>query len=426
MLKTIAASEMNAASFRFTARCRGNKTNEIQYLLVNAALGPGKQTIAHIFVFAFDLNEASQIRRINSLQSLGHNVTTAAFHRSNMDAGAASHTAAIDLGFVENHNFAKRALKIIRGIWRVRKQPQALRDADLIIARNFDLLLIAWASRALLGCKATPLVYECLDIHGLFTRSDFLGRCMRWAERRLLAKIQLLILSSPGFLQHYFKAIQGYLGPATIIENKLWFDGPAPARPKVRRRNRKPDDTALVLGWVGSIRCQNSLQILTAAADSMGAKLQIVINGNIHRHALPNFDAEIAKRPNIRYHGAYSYPDDLQHIYSSCDLVWAQDLWQRGANSDWLLPNRIYEASWFGCPSIAVAGTETGRRVRAAGLGITLETASSAELIKTLKPLSTADIDNMSKAILAMDGGNFQLSGEDIKAALAPVLQPAS
>jgi hypothetical protein len=42
-----------------------------------------------------------------------------------------------------------------------------------------------------------------------------------------------------------------------------------------------------------------------------------------------------------------------------CDAVWAQDLWQSGANSDWLLPNRIYEASYFGCPSIALA---PGRR----------------------------------------------------------------
>ncbi len=338
-----------------------------------------------------------------------------------MAAGADIAPADINLGLVENRNFAKRILKIIRGIWRVIRSPKKIRTADVIIARNFDLLVIAWATRIFLGRRKTPLVYECLDIHGLFTRTDPIGAIMRWCERRLLSAIQLLIISSPGFLTHYFGAIQGYSGPVSVIENKLWFDGPAPARPKTRNRPRAKS-APLVLGWVGSIRCAPSLQILLETADRMGSSLEIVINGNIHRHALPDFDAELTKRPNITYHGPYTYPDDLQNIYTSCDLVWAQDLWQRGANSDWLLPNRIYEASWFGCPSIAVADTETGHRVRSAALGITLETATSAELVQKLKQLNPAKIAAMSNAILSQDDGQFQLRHTDLKLALSPVL----
>jgi hypothetical protein len=62
-------------------------------------------------------------------------------------------------------------------------------------------------------------------------------------------------------------------------------------------------------------------------------------------------------------------------------------------NSDWLLPNRIYEASYFGCPSIALAGTETGRRVAADGLGFTVEEPTAealTELLRGLTPEPTA------------------------------------
>jgi len=311
---------------------------------------------------------------------------------------------------------------MLRGVVRVVRTPHALREADVIIARNFDLLFIAWASRLLLGRRATPLVYECLDIHGLFTRPGLLGRAMRWSERRLLARVQLLIVSSPGFVDNYFQPLQNYTGPVSLIENKLWFDAEPPARKSPKSVRPRPDDTLLTLGWVGSIRCADSLEILTRAAQEMAPDLQIAIHGNIHRHVLPDFDQQIADLANVTYHGPYSYPDDLAAIYASCDLVWAQDLWQRGGNSDWLLPNRIYEASWFGCPSVAVAGTETGRRVESAGLGITLGSATAQDLVEALRRLTPENIADYSRAILAVDAQEFRQSREDIARALEPVL----
>ncbi|MFV2053316.1 glycosyltransferase [Aliiroseovarius sp. YM-037] len=337
-----------------------------------------------------------------------------------MNADFAPDWPNVDLGHVENRSFGKRLIKLVGGLRRILSAPNGVRKCDVIIARNFDLLLIAWAARRVLRRRKTPLVYECLDIHGLFTRSDTVGAVMRWCERRLLASTQLLIVSSPGFVSHYFDAVQGYRGPVSIIENKLWFDG-APA-PRPSSASSKADGEPLTLGWVGSIRCKPSLDILMRAADQMGPDVQIAIHGNVHHHALPGFDQAVAERDNVTYHGAYSYPDDLARIYASCDLVWAQDLWQRGANSDWLLPNRIYEASWFGCPSIAVADTETGRRVKADGLGIAIPAPSADDLVQALRMLSRQDIEALSAAILAKPDEDFRLRPEDIDAALRPVL----
>lgn len=374
--------------------------------------------MAHIFIFGFDLTEASQIRRINSIQMLGHDVKSAAFQRGNMNASFVPDWPNIDLGYVPNESHGKRIIGILRGIWRVMKQRHALKEADVIIARNFDLLVVAWITRLLSGAGRVPLVYECLDIHGLFTRTGPIGAIMRWCERRLLARVQLLIVSSPGFISQYFANVQGYHGPHIVIENKLWFDGPPIARPKTRDRH-----DVLTIGWVGSIRCAPSLKLLMETADYFGERVTIRIHGNVHRHALPDFDGQLASRANVTYFGPYDYPSGLAAVYAACDVVWAQDLWQRGANSDWLLPNRIYEASWFGCPSIAVADTETGRKVAADGLGFTIENPSADALIDLIERLDQSMIDDVSEQLLATDDTAFMLRPTDVKAALDLVLR---
>ena len=323
--------------------------------------------MASIFVFGFDLGEAAQIRSIRSLLACGHTVRSATMRRRNMNLGFEPEWPNIHLYHVENEHFARRLVTTLAAIAKMARQRDAITGADVIVARNFDMLLIAWATRWLSGERATPLVYECLDIHGLFTRADAFGDLMRWWERRLLGRTDLVIVSSPAFIREYFHRVQDHRGPITLLENKLWFDGPPVPRPGAPRARELGEP--LSVGWVGSIRCLPSFRVLLAAADAMGPDLRLRIFGNVHHHAVPSFQAEVARRDNVEYHGSYAYPHGLAAAYAACDLVWAQDLWQRGANSDWLLPNRIYEASWFGCPSVAVADTETGRRVAETGSG---------------------------------------------------------
>ncbi|WP_317850394.1 glycosyltransferase [Roseovarius aestuarii] len=357
---------------------------------------------------------------MQSLRALGHDVRSAAFRRSNMNTDFEPDWPNIELGSIENERFFRRSFGMLRGLVRVMRHSESWRDADVIIARNFDLLAIGWSARLLLRRRKIPLVYECLDIHRLLTDSGPVGRIIRWCERQLLRQVQLLIVSSPRFVSAYFKDIQRYDGSFAIIENKLWFDADALARPKVK--SDRPANVPLTLGWVGSIRCAPSLRLLLAAADQMGPAVRLKIHGNVHRHALPGFDAEVAVRDNVSYHGAYQYPNDLASIYGESDLVWAQDLWQRGGNSDWLLPNRIYEASWFGCPQIAVADTETGRRIASDGLGLTIDAPTPAALVAALEKLEPKDITRMQRHILNLEDERFRLRESDIARALSPVI----
>jgi succinoglycan biosynthesis protein ExoL len=142
----------------------------------------------------------------------------------------------------------------------------------------------------------------------------------------------------------------------------------------------------------------------------------------VHRHAVPGFDAVLRAHPNIRHAGAYRYPDALGAIYTSCDAVWAQDLWQAGANSDWLLPNRIYEASYFGCPVHRARGNgdrAAGGGGRAGLHGAEATAEALAELVRVLAPEGT---EAASARLLARPEGDFRMTGAELAAVLSPVL----
>lgn len=376
--------------------------------------------LARIAAFAFDIAEAAQIRRIQSLRALGHDVVSLSFRRANMNHAFQPDWPDLPLGVTANESYLRRLTQLARALVRSVRGRAILAETDVWIARNFDLLVLAALVRRLTRRRDVRLVYECLDIHGLFTREDAVGRAMRWAERQALAATDLLVVSSPGFLDNYFASVQGYSGPTALVENKLWLgDGPF-ARPK-GPRNADPT-RPLRLGWVGSLRCAASLDILAGVANQMGQGVEIALHGNVHRHVVPRFDDILAAHPNVQHHGAYAYPQDLAAIYTSCDLVWAQDLWQRGANSDWLLPNRIYEASFFGCPSIALAGTQTGGRVVSGGLGFAVNAATADAVVALLAGLSRDEIAMAGTRLLAMPDAAFRLMPDDLAQALEPVL----
>lgn len=377
-----------------------------------------------VVIFGFDVAEASQIRRIRALRALGCEVISFCQRRDGSPEFAPEWRN-VDLGLVRHRDIRGRALGLAGSVRRALREWRVLAKADLIIARNLDLALIALTARRLTALRsrrpAAPLVYECLDIHDLMTAPGQKGRIARRVERYVLRRAALLVVSSPGFVQHYFAPVQAYHGPVALIENKLWLGPDAPPRPPPPAADRAGRDEPLVLGLVGSIRCQASVDLLMATADLMGDRLRLRFSGALHDHALRDFRAELARRPNAEWTGPYPYPQGLTGAYAGCDLVWAQDMWQRGANSDWLLPNRIYEASWCGCPSVAVADTQTGQRIARDGLGWTIPAPTPEALAALLSRLDRQQLHARRVDLLGRPGTDFVQSPSE----LLPMLGPA-
>lgn len=379
---------------------------------------------ARIAVFGFDIAEISQIRRIRALRALGHHVHSFTMRRQNMNADFSPEWANTHLFSTENENLPRRAAVVAASILKMAGHRARLQQTDIIIARNLDMLAIAHAARAMAGAGRVPIVYECLDIHGALCGHGARNRALRAVERALLDRSKMLVVSSPGFLRQYFDPVQGYRGPSALWENKLAAGTALPLRPLTRQVQNS--GAPLRIGWIGTIRCAPSLALLAAVADRMGDRVRIEVHSVVHHHALPGFAATVAARPNIIVQGAYDYPQDLPRIYGGVDLVWAQDLWQAGTNSDWLLPNRIYEASWAGCPSLAVAGTETGRRVAGDGLGWVIDRAEPALLCALIASLTPQQITDRGQSLLDRPAADFVQSGADIQGVIDRVLTVAS
>lgn len=369
----------------------------------------------NVVVFGFDAAESSQIRRIRALTDAGYAVAAFTLRRRNMNADFVPFWVNVHLGTVENENLPRRVGVLVAALGRIARHIGLVRRADVLVARNFDLLLLAVAAR-IMAFRRIPVVYECLDIHAIFTDPGRKGALFRFVERRLLAWTSLVVVSSPGFVDNYFRPLQRYTGPIRLMENKIWFSGALPARrADAAAGGRGTAAAPYRIGWVGSLRCEPSFAILIAAARALGPAVRFEFHGNVHHHVVPDFDARIADLPNVTWHGPYAYPEGLA-VYRDLDFVWAQDLWQRGANSDWLLPNRIYEASYYGCLSIAVAGTETGRTVGARGLGYVVAEASAAALVALLEGLDPDEVAARRAALLARPASDFVAGPAEVAA----------
>lgn len=378
---------------------------------VSAAAGPDRKLV----VFGFDASEAAQRRRIRSYMECGYDVLGLTMRRQNMTHDAEPFWDNVPLGETQNAAMGQRLRAIAAALPKIWRARDRMRGARTIVARNLDMLILGAAAQAMLRPRPR-LVYECLDIHGMMTDPGAKGRVARAVERRLLARCDAIVVSSDAFVRNYFAPIQGWTGDVRLVENKIWLGPDAPPRPAaadVRTRTDGP----MVLGWVGTLRCARSLEILADVARRMGPKIEIRLHGIVHRDSLLDFDALVAGQENLTYRGPYRYPDGLRDIYRACDAVWAQDLWQWGTNSTWLLPNRIYEAGYFGCPTIAVTGTETGRRV-ADGLGWAIPSPDAEALESLLSRLTREDLAARRRALLEMPEGTFRQSRDEISASV--------
>jgi succinoglycan biosynthesis protein ExoL len=267
------------------------------------------------------------------------------------------------------------------GIGRLRS---ALADVDVVMARQLELLTIAARARRRLAPKAT-LVYECLDIHRLMISRGAVGWAMRLLEDRLLGQCQLLVVSSAGFVREYFSKFHRSLPPALILENKVLSQEIGDT--SALRALGSPPAPPWRIGWFGNVRCRRSLIMLSELTRLLPGKVEVVIRGRPAYTAIPDFDQTVAAHPGITFLGPYNRSGDLPRIYGTVHFAWAFDFFEAGGNAEWLLPNRIYEASIFGVVTLALASVETGRWLAEHGVGALLSEPLESSLVRFFQDL---------------------------------------
>lgn len=362
-----------------------------------------------IAVFGHDAAESTLRKRIASFQNHGWRVAGFTFARPKSAAAPDPFWHDTHLGRTRDRNYARRLPALAAAVPRILRRAETLRAARALYARNIDMLALAALAKRLTGSRAR-LVYEVLDVQRPFAREDALGAALRAAERRLLSGTDLLVVSAPDFLTRYFAPVQGYAGPWRLLENKLAAHQVSAAPDAFARETTHPPlDGPITIGWFGVLRCMRSLDALETVAARLGPRVRIVLRGRLSEEDLPpaRLEAALRRTPNLVFEGPYASPDDLRRVYGAIHFAWALDYTDAGANSDWLLPNRLYEGSYFGVPALARAGTAAGRRVEEHGLGHALSEPVEDAVCALIERVDAGAYARMRAAILAQPPGAF-------------------
>lgn len=335
-----------------------------------------------ISYFGHDSSDAAIRKRVHTFETCGCDVHG---FMNKRPGGGDPDWPNFELGETENGAYFNRIWSVFRGASRAARHKQTLIASDLIVARNLDMLATAFLTKRLTGL-ATPVVYECLDVHRLLCRQDILGWVARKFEGAFLKRSRGVMVSSPAFVEQHFE--RHYKGSyrAFLVENRLSAGFARSASRPTRQTDTEPGGP-LRLGWVGILRCQRTLDLMVRVAQAFGDAIQIRVHGKPDLWSVPTFHETIAPFDNITFSGAYKAPEDLPDIYGQLDLIWAGDFMEAGLNSKWLLPNRIYEGGYFGIPSLAPAETQTGNWVRETKSGFVIPEPIEEALIEQLRDL---------------------------------------
>ena len=349
-----------------------------------------------IVYFVHDLLDPAVHRRIRMFLWGGADLTLVGFRRGAQPLDNVDGVPAFDLGETTDAQLASRALSVARALIKLNLLADYVREASAVVARNLEMLVLGSRARRRYAPKA-KLIYECLDIHRLLSSDGVRASVLRRVEGRLWGDVQLLLTSSPAFIQNYFLP-RGFTAPIKLLENKLLVDD---------RSNRElptgpPMGPPWRIGWFGVIRCRKSLGLLSSLARAANGAVEVIIAGRPSAAIFPNFTAELNNIPHLEYKGQYRNPIDLPRIYSEIHFSWAIDYYEEGENSAWLLPNRLYEGSFHGAVPIALASVETGRWLKNRRVGVVIDDPVEEGLFRFFRDLKVGGYSMLARQIEAL------------------------
>jgi succinoglycan biosynthesis protein ExoL len=365
-----------------------------------------------VLFFAHDSHDARFLKRLLSFRDLGFSVSWVGYDRGRASPAVDKlvdqfpHTR---LGRTFDANYLQRGWACLTTFGRLVINPGLLRASGLLYCTNVENLAVMMLARRLRGLRG-KVIYEVADIQPAMAGSGTVGCLLRFIERLCLRHIDLLIVTSPAYLDEFFRKRQLYDGPSFLLENKVYFGPDAPRRKPLPDRNAKGP---LTVGFFGFIKCERSLRLIEQMARKFREEVSFLLRGYPLADLKPALEQLVSVNPNIRYLGRYNSPEDLPSIYSEVDLCWGFDFRATGGNSKWCLANRIYEAGLFGVPLLVEAETMGGKYVESLRCGWTFREPFEETLVDFFKKVSPAEVRERQKWIRGLPAETFLLD-EDL------------
>lgn len=378
------------------------------------------QTAPHRLAYlVHDIDDAAVRRRIDLFAAQGVAVNLGGFHRRSQVVGGRSVDCAesvINLGRTGDGQLARRVLAVGQCLAGPRAIKALCDDASVIVARNLEMLVLAWRVHR----PGQRLVYECLDIHRLMLRDGLTSRFLRWLERRLLARTDLVIVSSPAFSSEYFDRRQGRFDKVMLVENKVPGAVHASHESDGVKSTADRHEAPIVIGWFGMLRCRRTLKILLDLAERSNGAVEVVIAGIPSRNEFPDFAGAVTGARHVRYLGPYQ-SSQLADLYAGIDFVWAIDYFEEGFNSNWLLPNRLYEGLAHGAIPIALNKVETGRWLKRHNVGLLIDDPAT-DIPNFLTALTVEQHEQMLTAVTELPEEVLYQTGSERQAITEAVM----
>ena len=374
--------------------------------------------------FVHDLGDPAVIRRLDMLAPQLADAVVIGFHRDAVPPATVAGWPAIPLGRTADRQLGRRVLSVLQARLRLGELRPRLEAATVVMSRQLETLVLARAARARFAPGAM-LVQECLDVHGLLVGGGLLNRALRRLEGWLLRGCDLLLISSPAFLREHLAPAHGAALPQVLlVENKVL--GAELTMQAARPLASPPAGPPWRIGWYGMIRCRRSLELLIGLVRQFPGLIEVEIRGRPSLNVIPDFAALVSGVPGLSFLGPYDRRHDLPAMYRGVHFAWAIDYYEAGANSDWLLPNRLYEGSLYGAVPITLARTETGRWLAGRQAGVLLQEPLEAALPAYVSALDGAGYAAAAAAIAAIPRGDLVEDGTALGAALLRLPAPGA
>jgi len=361
-----------------------------------------------ILYLVLDLDDPATGRRRSMLQASGADVRLVGFRRGTRPL----RKPVTVLGRTYNGKFLQRAWSALRVLTQAKAMLRG-GHPDAILVRSFEMLPLARKIQSLAEPGQTPrIIYEVLDVHRLMLGNGPVAATLRAVERRLCRNVDRVIVSSMRFNDEYLRRYNQIASPPLLIENKVWDPRRLDTTPSTPAAPQTAPGT-ITIGWFGILRCAQSLRCLDALCHHGEGRFKLVLRGRPALESVPDFHATVQQNPHISFHGSYTYPDDLPHIYAEVDIAWLVDRMDAGANSDWLLPNRLYESGAHGAVAMALEQTETGQYLKRAGLGLLLPNLEPQSVIDRLAQIDDSTLTALRGHVLAQPGSRWRVTQTD-------------
>lgn len=364
--------------------------------------------MTRILYLVHDLDDPATGRRVSMLETGGAVVDLAGFRRGTAPLARPARV----LAQTYNGRFVQRAWSAAQVLRHAKQIAQG--DApDVILVRSLEMLPLAQRVRTLFGHGRRPrLIYEVLDVHRLMVGTGAVSSAMRFVERRLCRNVDRVVVSSMRFRDEYLHRYQQIGSVPILVENKFWDPSQAETAPPASPL-KCPADRPLTIGWFGILRCAASLRCLDEVCRRADGRIKLVLRGKPALDSIPGFHRIVQANPHIAFLGPYTYPDDLPHIYGEIDIAWLIDRMDAGANSDWLLPNRLYESGAHGVVPLALQGTETGHYLSRAGLGLLVSALDADHVSACLDGVNHARLGRLRAQVAGKGAAAWRMTHAD-------------